>query len=55
MWGSLKTLNPKTLTLAEAVVEAALDCLHVAHAPRAGGLAADGLHAPIICAEGKGG
>jgi len=36
------------LTLPEAVLEAARQVLHVAHAPRAGRLPPDGLHAPVV-------
>ena len=38
------------LTLAEAVLELARHLLQVAAAPRAGGLAADGLLPPVVCA-----
>lgn len=41
------------LTLAEAVLEAAVHQLQVAHAAGAGGLAADGLHAPVVCTRAK--
>jgi hypothetical protein len=37
------------LTLAEAILEAAGQVLHVPHAPAAGGLAADGLLTPLDC------
>lgn len=39
----------RTLTLAEAVLEAALHGLQVPHAAAASGLAANGLDAPVVC------
>lgn len=39
------------LTLTETVLEAALHALQVLHAASAGGLAADRLHAPVVCRQ----
>ena len=39
------------LTLAEAVLEAAGQVLHVTHATSSGGLASDGLDRPVVCTE----
>jgi hypothetical protein len=39
------------LTLAEAVLEAAVHRLQVLHAPGAGGLAPNGLDAPVVCRQ----